>query len=401
MASVKERFLRYVAVDTQSQEGVEQIPSTEKQFQLARMLEKELRELGASEVRLDENCYVTATIPANRPEPGPVVGLLAHMDTSDAVSGANVRPVLTPGYRGGEIPMGEGYVLSPAEYPALLHHIDQEIICSDGSTLLGADDKAGVAEIMTLCQRLLQKDAPPHGTLRIGFTPDEEVGRGVDGFDVGAFHADFAYTVDGGELGEINCENFNAAFGEAVIHGVSIHPGSARGKMVNASLVAMELQSMLPACEPPACTEGYEGFFHLERITGRVDRAEVQYLIRDHNREKFEQKKALFLSACAYLNEKYGPGALEPSVRDSYFNMKEKVDPSLVEAAKAAMRAVGVEPFVEPIRGGTDGARLSFMGLPCPNLCTGGYNYHGRYEFIAVESMEKVVDILEKLVTSF
>ncbi len=400
MSSVKERFLRYVKIDTQSQDGAECVPSTKKQFDLARLLNCELAELGAEDVRLSEQCYVTATIPANDASKREVVGLIAHMDTSDAVSGANVRPVLTKNYGGGNIEMGSGRVLSPDEYPALLEHVGEEVICSDGSTLLGADDKAGVAEIMALCERLLAPDAKKHGRIRVCFTPDEEVGRGVDGFDVAAFGADFAYTVDGGALGDLNFENFNAAAASVKLRGVSIHPGSAKGRMKNALHIAMELFSLLPRGMDPSLTEGYEGFFHLDRFSGRVDEAEALYLIRDHDRDRFERKKALFLSACAFLNDKYGGSTVEAAVTDSYFNMKERVDPRLVELAKNAMLAAGVAPKVAPIRGGTDGARLSYMGLPCPNLCTGGYNFHGRYEFITTESMEKVVDILEELVTS-
>ena len=401
MESVKERFLRYVKIDTESQQHVESIPSTAKQLDLSRLLKSELLALGAADVTIDEHGYVMATIPANTERKAPVVGLLAHVDTVDAVTGANVKPVLTPNYGGGDIDMGNGYVLSPAASPELLHHLGEEIICTDGTTLLGADDKAGVAEIMTLAERLLSPNAPKHGKLRIGFTPDEEVGRGVDLFDVGAFGADFGYTVDGGALGEINYECFNAASAEVRIQGMSTHTGTAKGRMLNASIVAMELHELLPEFENPACTAEYEGFFHLERLDACVDHAYLHYLLRDHNMAKFEQKKALITKACAYLNDKYGAGTVSLNMSDTYYNMESKVPAFVVDAAKRAMERVGVTPYCAPIRGGTDGARLSYMGLPCPNLCMGGYNAHGRYEFISAQTMEKIVDILEALVTSF
>ena len=401
MESVKSRFLRYVKIDTQSKHQAESIPSTEKQLDLCRLLKDELTALGAADVKMDEHGYVTASIPANTDKKAPVIGLLAHVDTSDAVSGANVKPVLTPNYDGGDIDMGNGYTLSPADSPALLEHIGEEIVCSDGTTLLGADDKAGVAEIMTLVERLLSPDAPEHGTLRIGFTPDEEVGRGVDLFDVAAFNAEFGYTVDGGGLGEINYECFNAAGAEVHIKGLSLHTGSAKGRMVNALLVAMELHDLLPRFENPACTEGYEGFFHLDKMEGCVDHADMSYILRDHDTDKFARKKALMEQACAFLNDKYGAGTVSLDMSDSYYNMKSKVPEFIVAAAERAMESVGIAPHLEPIRGGTDGARLSYMGLPCPNLCTGGHNFHGRYEFISVQAMEKVVDILTELVSSF
>lgn len=401
MESVKQRFLRYVVIDTQSDRDAQTTPSTAKQLDLAWLLHDELVSMGASDVLLDEYGYVTATIPASPGAAAPVIGLLAHIDTSAAVSGENVKPVLTPDYDGGDIAMGGGFTLSPTEFPALLRHIGEEIVCTDGSTLLGADDKAGVAEIMTLAERLLEPGAPAHGTIRIGFTPDEEIGRGVDRFDVAAFGADFAYTVDGGALGEINRETFNAADAKIIIRGVSIHPGVARGRMVNAALVCMELHAMLPAFQNPACTSDYEGFYHLEEMDARVERAEIRYIVRDHDCDAFERKKALLQSACDYINEKYGAGTATLTLTDSYYNMLERIDEALIDAARQAMEKVGVEPFVQPIRGGTDGARLSCMGLPCPNICTGGHNFHGRYEFISVQAMERVVDILEALVTSF
>lgn len=401
MESVKDRFLRYVKIDTESEHHVDKIPSTDKQLDLCRLLAEELRAIGAVDVAMDPHGYVTATIPANTAKRAPVIGLLAHVDTVDAVSGANVKPVLTKNYAGGDIAMGNGYTLSPAASPSLLQHIGEEIICTDGTTLLGADDKAGVAEIMTFAEHMLAPNAPEHGKIRIGFTPDEEVGRGVDLFDVAAFGADFGYTVDGGTLGEINYECFNAASAEIRIQGVSAHTGSAKGRMVNASLVAMELHALLPSLENPACTAEYEGFFHLERLDARVDNAYLYYLLRDHDTEKFEHKKALMRKACAYLNDKYGAGTVSLDLSDTYYNMKSKVPMFIVDAAKRAMESVGVAPYCAPIRGGTDGSRLSYMGLPCPNLCTGGHNFHGRYEFISTEAMETVVRILEALVPSF
>ncbi|MEA4912732.1 MAG: peptidase T [Oscillospiraceae bacterium] len=397
MESVREKFLRYVQMDTQSREDADTVPSTQKQLALAQLLKGELEAMGAQDVRLDAHGYVTATVPANAGEKRPVVGMIAHIDTSDAVSGENVRPVVTPRYAGGDIQMGEGYVLSPGDYPELLGYIGQEIICTDGSTLLGADDKAGVAEIMAAAELLLSPQAPPHGIIRIGFTPDEEVGKGTAFFDVKGFAADFAYTEDGGALGEINYENFNAANAIVTISGTSIHPGSAKGKMVNAALLAMEFQGLLPVHMDPACTEGYEGFFHLTKLEATVDKARMSYIIRDHDKGKFEQKKILFADAVTFMDQKYGAGTVCADVSDSYYNMREKVDEKYVELAKQAMRACGVEPDPRPIRGGTDGANLSFTGLPCPNLSTGGHNFHGRYEYIPTQSMEKMTEILVKI----
>lgn len=402
MSTVKERFLKYVSFDTQSEDFKESVPSTEKQLLLARELKKELEELGASDVYLSENGYVYAKIPAS---PGkeklPTIGFISHMDTSNAVTGRDVRPVVTENYGGGDIRLSEGFTLSVAQNPGLLDCVGEQVITTDGTTLLGADDKAGIAEIMTLAERLLSDDAPAHCSVSIGFTPDEEVGRGVDFFDVKRFGANFAYTVDGGPVGDLNYESFNAAGARVEIKGTCIHPGSAYGRMVNASLVAMELEAMLPAHQKPASTEGYGGFFHLDSMKGNVDRAEMYYIIRDHSRELFNIKKRLFGDAVSYLNEKYGEGTVSVEINDQYYNMREVIEKDgmhLVENAKKAMEALGITPLVTPIRGGTDGARLSFMGLPCPNLCTGGYNCHGRYEFITVEAMEKCSDLLGRIV---
>jgi tripeptide aminopeptidase len=365
------------------------------------LLYAELQQMGASDVMLDEeHCYVYATIPATVDTVQPVLGFVAHMDTSPAVSGKDVQPQLVKNYDGSDIALGRsGLVLSPAQYPDLLKYVGMDLITSDGTTLLGADDKAGIAEIMQMAQFLLHNPSVPHGTIKIGFTPDEEVGAGVDFFDVAGFGADFAYTLDGGGLGDINFENFNAANARVRINGVSIHPGTAKGKMLNALLVAMEFQQMLPAYDNPATTERYEGFFHLDNMCGGCDSAEMVYIIRDHDRETFERRKKLFCAVGDFLNDKYRPGTVSIELADSYYNMREVIDAHkfLIDNVVAAMRQLDIAPLVEPIRGGTDGARLSFMGLPCPNICTGGHNFHGRYEYIPIQSMERVVELLLKV----
>ncbi|MDO4292021.1 MAG: peptidase T [Eubacteriales bacterium] len=409
MSEVIDRFLRYVKIDTQSQDGMEQVPSTAKQRDLAGLLVRELEEMGAQEVRFDEeHCYVYATVPSNLPEgaKAPVIGFISHMDTSPAVSGAGVNPRIVEHYAGGDIVLNEEkqIVLSEKENPELAHFVGKSLIVTDGNTLLGADDKAGVAEIMTMARYFLSHPEVPHGKLRIGFTPDEEVGRGVDFFDVEGFGADFAYTVDGGDLGELEYENFNAAGAKLVIDGHSVHPGSAKNKMLNAILLAQEFQSLLPVHENPAATEGYEGFYHPDSICGNVDQVTVDYIIRDHDREKFEQKKAYFMQCVDFLNAKYQKKLFHAELHDSYYNMKEKILPRnahLIDNAVRAMEEAGVKPVISPIRGGTDGARLSFLGLPCPNLCTGGLNYHGRYEYACVESMEACVEILKNIVSIY
>lgn len=405
MENVKERFLRYIKIDTQSCDGVEQFPSTEKQLDLARLLESELCAMGASDVTLDKNGYLFATIPSNIDREVPTVGFISHMDTAPAYSGKGVNPQIAPNYDGGELVLNAetGIKMSPAMFPSLSHYKGKELIYTDGSTLLGADDKAGVAEIMTMAEYLLTHPEIKHGEIKIGFTPDEEVGRGADFFDVERFGARVAYTVDGGELGEIEYENFNAAAGLVTVHGASIHPGSAKGKMKNAILIGAEFEALLPAFDKPMYTEGYEGFFHLDRIEGDVENCRMEYIIRDHDAVKFDEKCRLFERAGEWLNEKYGEGTVDVSVTESYRNMREMVEPHmyLIDVAKKAMSNCGAEPKIVAIRGGTDGARLSYMGLPCPNLSTGGENFHGKYEFICTQSMETMVEVLTDIAKQF
>ncbi len=403
--NITDRFLRYAALDTQSAPDCDRVPSTEKQLALAQLLARELKEMGAADVRLDSHGYVYASIPASQGlEDRPVLGFISHMDTAPACSGADIKARIVPNYDGREILLNRelNLRLSPADFEGLARCKGQDLIVTDGTTLLGADDKAGIAEIMTMAQTLLTGDRP-HGAIRIAFTPDEEVGNCPAFFDVKGFGADFAYTVDGGELGELEYENFNAAGVKVTIRGKSIHPGSAKNKMINAILVAMELQRLLPVEQNPAFTEGYEGFFHLDELQGTVEKASMDYIIRDHDAARFQEKKDRFLAAVDYLNGVYGAGTVTAVVSDSYRNMKEQILPHfhLIRNAQRAMEKVGVTPMVVPIRGGTDGARLSFMGLPCPNLCTGGFNFHGPFEFISIQSMEKVTQLLLALVEQY
>ena len=401
MSEVLDRFLRYVSYDTQSKEEEEAIPSTSSQLALAKLLRDELTQMGAAQVRMDEHGYVYAKILSNTSRSVPALGFIAHMDTSPALSGRDVKPQLVKNYDGGDICLNQehGIVLSPADFPELLEYKGQTLVTTDGTTLLGADDKAGVAEIMSMAAWLLAHPEKEHGDICIAFTPDEEVGRGADLFDVEGFGAAGAYTVDGGALGELEYENFNAASARLTIQGSSIHPGSAKGRMKNAILIGMEFQSLLPAFENPMYTEGYEGFYHLDHMEGNVEQAVLEYIIRDHDREKFEKKKVFFQQAADFLNQKYGENTVQPVIRDSYYNMREVIEPHfyLVERAKAAMEELGITPRIAPIRGGTDGARLSYMGLPCPNLCAGGHNAHGKYEYVSVESMERIVELLVRL----
>lgn len=397
--NVTERFLKLVSYPTTSDERSDTCPSTPNQKLLGQEIVRQLLEMGVQDAHMDEYGYVYGTVPATGR--GPVIGLIAHMDTSPDACGEQIQARVTEPYDGGDVLLhGEkNLVLSPAEYPSLLGNVGKHLIVTDGTTLLGADDKAGVAEILTCVQELLRSDKP-HGKVRIGFTPDEEIGRGADRFDVRGFGADYAYTVDGGTLGELEYENFNGASCRVEIFGKSIHPGSARGKLIHAALLAMEFNGLLPAYEVPACTDGYEGFFHLLEIHGGVEHAAMDYIIRDHDWEKYRHRKAQMEAACRFMNEKYGEGTVRLTITDSYRNMKEKIEPHMyiVERAMKAMEACGVTPKVVPIRGGTDGARLSFEGLPCPNLCTGGENFHGRFEYIPVEDMQKVVEILKHII---
>lgn len=397
--NITERFLKYVSFPTMSDETSETCPSSEKQLALSRYLADELTALGLSDVEVDEMGYLYATLPANC-ECDTVIGLIAHVDTSDACADYPIK-TKTVKYDGNSICLNEekGIFLSSKEFPSLDRYKGESLIVTDGTTLLGADDKAGVCAIVSAVERIIKSGAK-HGTVKIGFTPDEEIGRGADHFDVEKFGADYAYTVDGGALGELEYENFNAAGAKAEFFGVSVHPGSAKDKMKNAALMAMEFNALLPADDIPAKTEGYEGFYHLTDMKGECENAELCYIIRDHDKAKFEARKAVFASVCDKINEKYGAGSCAVTVKDSYYNMKEIIDENMytIERAIAAMKAVGVEPEIVPIRGGTDGARLSFMGLPCPNICTGGENFHSRFEYLPVESLEKVVDIVERII---
>ena len=398
--TVTERFLNYVSFATQSDENTGACPSTPGQLELGYYLAREMEEMGLARVRTDANGYVYAVLPANCKTDAPVLGLIAHMDTSPDCSGAGIKP-RTVLYQGGDIVLHQemNIVMRESEFPSLTHNRGKHLIVTDGTTLLGADDKSGIALILTAVEELMAS-GQPHGEVRIAFTPDEEIGAGADHFDVAAFGADYAYTVDGGALGELEYENFNAASGRVTLNGVSIHPGSAKGKMKNACLMAMEFNALLPAEEIPARTEGYEGFFHLCDMKGQVEQAVLDYIIRDHDRKKFEVRKAAFLAAAEQLNAKYGPGTAQAAVKDSYYNMKEQILPhmEIVDRAKAAMEKNGVTPKVQPIRGGTDGARLSFMGLPCPNLCACGENFHGRYEYVPVEDLEVMTQVLKTLI---
>ncbi len=400
MTPVTERFLRYVSFDTQSDEFSETCPSTEKQRKLGAYLVEEMREMGISDAHMDENGYVYGTVPGNPKLP--TIGLIAHMDTAPDCSGADVQAKIVE-YQGGDVCLNEekGIFLRERDYPSLKNHVGKHLIVTDGTTLLGADDKAGIAEIMTAAQ-LLMTARRAHATLKIAFTPDEEIGRGADRFDVAGFDADYAYTADGGPIGEIEYENFNAAGAKVEFRGLNIHPGSAKDKMVNSQYIAMEYQSLLPAAQKPEHTEGYEGFIHLTDMEGEVEKSTLRYIIRDHDMAKFAEKKAILAAAADFINVKYGAGTCELTIWDSYFNMREKIEPVMyvVDRAKQAMADAGMEPREVPIRGGTDGARLSYEGLPCPNLCTGGENYHGRFEYIPVEDMEKCVRMLVNILTN-
>lgn len=397
-----ERFLKYVKFDTKSCEENANCPSSEGQIVFAKKLVEEMKEIGIVNVKLDDNGYVYGEIPASSGrESEKAIGLIAHMDTAPVVTGTYVKPRIVTNYDGGNILLNEklGVVINADDYPEIREYVGQSLIVTDGTTLLGADDKAGIAEILTASQKIIKENLS-HPAIKIAFTPDEEIGRGADLFDVEGFGADYAYTIDGGKLGELEYENFNAASANIRINGNCIHPGEGKNKMKNAILIAMEFNGMLPASEIPAHTEGYEGFYHIMNVEGTEEKATLDYIVRDHSMEKFEARKNTIIRIVDYLNEKYGAGTIEYNLTDSYYNMKEKILPhmEIINKAEEAFRKNGVEPITTPIRGGTDGARLSYMGLPCPNLSTGGHNFHGRYEYIPVESMDKMVDVILSLI---
>ncbi len=401
MDNLIDRFIRYARVDTRSDENSKTCPSTGGQTVLGNMLAEELKEIGLQDVSVDENGYIMATLPANISKEVPVIGFLSHLDTSPDYKADHVEPQIIE-HTGKSIVLNhkENVVLSPLEFPAVNNYIGQKLITTDGTTLLGSDDKAGIAEIITAMDYLIRHPEIKHGKVRIGFTPDEEIGRGPDKFDVHKFGATFAYTVDGGALGEIEYENFNAAKAKITIQGLNVHPGNAKNKMKNAMLIAMELNSMLPAYEVPEHTESYEGFFHLTEMNGTVENTTINYIIRDHDKRLFEKKKELMIKIVDHLNLKYGPRTVKITLVDQYYNMKEKIEPvmHIVELARKAISERGIVPKVIPIRGGTDGSRLSYMGLPCPNLFTGGHNFHSKFEFIPVKSMEKAVEVIVKII---
>ncbi len=401
MDNLLNRFLSYVKIDTQSDPESKTSPSTTKQFELAKLLVEELRDIGLSEIELDEHCYVYATLPANTEKQVPTIGFIAHLDTTPDFTGKNVKPQVHENYDGGDLILNKdlNIILSPSEFPELTHYKGQTLITTDGTTLLGADDKAGIAEIVTAMEYLINHPQIKHGKIRIAFTPDEEVGRGTEHFDIEKFGADFAYTVDGGPIGELEFENFNAAEAKVLVHGKNVHPGTAKNKMINSIRIAEEFDSMVPQHERPEHTEKYEGFYHLLSFKGDVEQSQLHYIIRDHDREKFERRKQLFRDIVEFLNKKYGKDLVELDMRDQYYNMREKIEPVMyiVELAKKAMQKAGVKPKIKPIRGGTDGAMLSFKGLPTPNIFTGGHNFHGRYEYIPLQSMQKAVDVIVKI----
>ena len=396
-----ERFLKYVSFDTQSSEESGVTPSTDKQMVFARYLKTELEQLGLEDIELDEHGYLYATLPANTDKPVPTVGFIAHMDTSPDCSGANVNPRIVENYDGSDIVLcaEEGIILSPTQFPELLEHKGEDLIVTDGKTLLGADDKAGIAEIVSAIAWLKEHPEVKHGRIRVGFNPDEEIGLGAHKFDVAKFGCEFAYTMDGSEVGELEFENFNAAGAKFTVKGRNVHPGYAKGKMINSMLVANYLMSLLPADETPATTEGYEGFYHLVGLQGEVEQTTLSYIIRDHDRASFEERKRVMQSLVEQVNAHYGEQLVSLDMKDQYYNMREKIEPVMyvVDIAKQAMEAAGITPKVKAIRGGTDGAQLSFKGLPCPNIFAGGLNFHGRYEFVPIQSMEKAMQVVVKI----
>lgn len=398
---IVERFLKYVSFDTQSADGVDKTPSTDKQLNLARYLKDELTEIGLTEVEMDANGYVYATLPANTDKAVPTIGFISHIDTSPDCSGANIKPRIVKNYDGKDIVLdaAAGIVTSPAKFPELLDHVGEDIIVTDGHTLLGADDKAGIAEIVQAMVYLLAHPEIKHGKIRVGFNPDEEIGLGAHKFDVEKFGCQWAYTMDGGELGELEFENFNAASAKIEVTGVSVHPGYAKNKMRNAARIATEFASLLPQAETPETTTEYEGFFHLLGMEGNVERASLTYIIRDHDRARFEQRKELVLRAAAWINAKYGKDTVKATIADQYYNMREKIEPVMhvIDIALEAMKQSGVTPRVRAIRGGTDGAQLSFKGLPCPNIFAGGLNFHGPHEFLPIPSLKKASEVVVKI----
>ena len=396
MSKLLDRFLSYVTFDTQSNPNVDSVPSTLKQFELARFLQAELESMGLSDVSLDDRCYLMARLPSNTDKPVPAIGFIAHMDTAFDYSGENVKPQIHYNYDGRAIALGNTLTLSPDEFPELDTCLGKTIITADGTTLLGADNKAGIAEILTAIDYLLAHPEIPHGDICLGFTPDEEIGRGANHFDVEAFGAEFAYTIDGGPVGELQFENFNAAQAHITVHGKSVHPGHSKNKMVNAMLIAAEFIEQMPKEETPAHTEGYEGFYHLNNMDSSISETFMNWLIRDFDQNALERRKAFIETLVARFNEQYGEGTITLEIKDNYRNMREKVEPrqEIINLASKAMNAAGITPNIKPIRGGTDGARLSFKGLPCPNVFTGGHNFHGPYEFIALEDMEKAVEVI-------
>jgi tripeptide aminopeptidase len=398
--NITERFLNYTKFDTQSAEESQTVPSTPKQLLFANYLKEELEREGLQEVEMDEKGYIYATLPANVEESVPTIGFISHYDTSPDCSGANIKPRIVSNYDGGDILLSEGIVLSPAIFPELLAHQGEDLIVTDGHTLLGADDKAGIAEIVQAMVWLQQHPEVKHGKIRVAFNPDEEIGMGAHHFDVEKFGCQWGYTMDGGDLGELEYENFNAASAKITIKGVSVHPGYAKGKMVNASVLAAEFAQMLPAGERPETTEGYEGFYHLTGMQTNTELGKLSYIIRDHDRQKFEARKC-FVKACAdRMNEKYGEGTVVADINDQYYNMREKIEPDnmhVIDLVLRAMKEAGVTPKVRPIRGGTDGAQLSFKGLPCPNIFAGGLNFHGPFEFVPIQSMEKAMQVVVKI----
>ncbi len=397
--NITERFLNYTKFDTQSSEDSQTVPSTPKQLVFAEYLRKELEAEGFADVELDEKGYLYATLKSNMKGEVPTIGFISHYDTSPDCSGANVNPRLVENYDGGDIVLSEGIVSSPKKFPELLHHVGEDLIVTDGHTLLGADDKAGIAEIVQAMCYLRDHDEIKHGDIRVGFNPDEEIGMGAHHFDVEKFGCQWAYTIDGGDIGELEYENFNAASAKIAVKGVSVHPGYAKGKMINAGRVATELAAMFPADETPETTEGYEGFYHLIAMNGGCENASLAYIIRDHDRERFEARKAFVKECVKKINEKYGEGVVTAEMKDQYYNMREMVEPNMhvIDLVLKAMQECDVPARVQPIRGGTDGAQLSFKGLPCPNIFAGGVNFHGPYEFISIQSMQKAMDVIIKI----